>query len=738
VKTMPAWGDDPELLATFRAEVEERLASLQSGLLALESHQSPRQVVTTLFRDAHTVKGSARMLGLEGVLHVAHNMEDLLGALRDGRFPVRKDHVDLMLASCDGIARALPGDGGPGLDDEALIPLVDALVLAVAGADPVEVPLVASVDIPDQVAPSEADSPRQQSSDSVRVAASKVYDLLDAVGEADLGARRVEQTTGTLLTLAADHARWAGVVRQATQRHAATLPPEIALALHRLVGTGDDMAGTVRGLRELVEGHRGGMALVRDGAMGLAMVPVRRVFAALPRIVRDVAKATGKDVLLQTSGEDVELDKQVLDGVADALKHLVINAVDHGCESPADRTAVGKTPQAVVTVSARSVGGTVVIEVADDGAGVDEDAVREKAIRLGLLPPESTITGSALLSTLFTPAFTTSDTVTETSGRGVGLDVVRDAVEELGGSVEVRSERGSGTAFVLTLPVTLGVLRCLVAKVGDERYAVPVPGVVESLSLRDAELHNLAGAPVVIRHGVSVPLLDLGAALGLTRTSGEPPRAALVVRHASGAGGQIAWAVDRLEGESEMVVKDLGAFLGRVPFVAGATIDGDGSVVCLLDLRELADRAVGGSGFMTPAAAPATRKAAAVPGQKKARVLVVEDSVGVRELERVILEGAGYLVETAVDGLDGASRLRDDPADLVLSDVEMPGMDGFDLTRTIRRTKGWENVPVIIMTSRGEENARQAGLDAGCSAYLLKNEFDQEQLISTVRRLVGR
>ena len=732
---MPAWGDDPELLATFRAEVEERLASLQSGLLQLETHQSPRQVVTVLFRDAHTVKGSARMLGLDGVLHVAHNMEDLLGALRDGRFAVRKDHVDLLLAACDGIQRALPGDDA--LDDTALAPLVDALVGAVAGAEPVDVPVLTPIVIPEQPTAVDTDVSRQ-ANDSVRVAASKVYDLLDAVGEADLGARRVEQTTGTLLSLAAEQARWAGVLRQATHRHAATLPPEVALALHRMVGAGDELAGTVRGLRELVEGHRGGMALVRDGAMGLAMVPVRRVFAALPRIVRDVAQATGKDVLLELSGEDVELDKQVLDGVADALKHLVINAVDHGCEAPADRLAVGKREQAVVTVSARSVGGTVVIEVADDGAGVDEDAVRDKAIRLGLLAQDSTATGPALLSVLFAAAFSTSDTVTETSGRGVGLDVVRNAVEELGGSVEVRSERGQGSAFVLTLPITLGVLRCLVARVGDERYAVPVPGVVESLSLRDAELHTLAGAPVVIRHGVSVPLLDLGAALGLTRTAGEAPRAALVVRHASGPGGQIAWAVDRLEGESELVVKDLGAFLGRVPYVAGATIDGDGSVVCLLDLRELADRAVGGAGFMAPASAPAPRKVASAPGLRKPRVLVVEDSVGVRELERVILEGAGYQVETAVDGLDGASRLRDDPADLVLSDVEMPGMDGFELTRTIRRTKGWENVPVVIMTSRGEDQARQSGLDAGCSAYLLKNEFDQEQLVSTVRRLVGR
>jgi chemotaxis protein histidine kinase CheA/CheY-like chemotaxis protein len=426
--------------------------------------------------------------------------------------------------------------------------------------------------------------------------------------------------------------------------------------------------------------------------------------------------------------------------VADALKHLVINAVDHGCETPAQRVAAGKPARATVTVSARSVGGTVVLEVADDGDGVDEDAVRAAAVRQGLLPADSLLSGAPLLSLLFTPALSTSSSVTETSGRGVGLDVVRDAVQELGGGVEVRSERGVGTTFVLTLPVTLGVLRCLLARVGDERYAVPVVGVVESVSLGtagpggrggDAQVHVVAGAPVVVRHGVSIPLLDLGAALGLARTPGAA-RTALVVRHGS---TRLAWAVDRLEGECELVVKDLGPFLGRTPCVAGATIDGRGSVVCLLDLRELADAALESSAPASTAASPAS---GATQGDRKARVLVVEDSIGVRELERVILEGAGYTVETAVDGLDGAARLRDDPADLVVSDVEMPGMDGYELTRTIRRTRGWENVPVVIMTSRGEDAARQAGLDAGCSAYLLKSAFDQEQLVQTVRRLVGR
>ena len=760
---MTAWGDDPELLATFRAEVEERLASLQAGLLVLETHSAPRQVVAGLFRDAHTVKGSARMLGLSGVLRVSHAMEDLLGALRDGRFAVRRDLVDLLLAACDAIGRALPGGE---LTDDDLAPVVLALGAAVDGQDPVAVPVLA-VDVvvpapptaPAAEAPSSLPShpsassshPSSQpsshppspsaehvrpASDSVRVAASKVYELLDVVGEADLGARRIEQTTGSMLLLATEQARWTGLLRQAALRSSSTLPPDVTLALQRLAGAGDELSGAVRGLRELVEGHRGGMALVRDGAMGLAMVPVRRAFAALPRIVRDVAQTTGAVVRLETSGEDVELDKQVLDGVADALKHLVVNAVDHGCETPAARTAAGKPAEAVVRVTARGVAGTVVLEVTDDGAGVDEPRVRAKAVELGLLPADSTLSGPPLLEMLFLPALSTAATVTETSGRGVGLDVVRDAVEALGGTVEVRSEQGVGTSFVLVLPVTLGVLRCLLARVGDERYAVPVPGVVESLSLRDAEVHVLAGATVVVRHGVSMPLLDLGAALGLGRAPGDGPKAALVVRH-GGSGSQVAWAVDRLEGESELVVKDLGGFLGRVPAIAGATIDGDGSVVCLLDLRELADRVIGATPVPTATAHPRTARASA-PQARRPRVLVVEDSIGVRELERVILEGAGYQVETAVDGLDGVSRLREDPADLVLSDVEMPGMDGFALTRTIRRTKGWENVPVIIMTSRGEDHARQAGLEAGCSAYLLKNDFDQEQLVSTVRRLVGR
>jgi chemotaxis protein histidine kinase CheA len=734
---MSAWGDDPELVATFRAEVEERLASLTAGLLSLESHPRARQAVGALFRDAHTVKGSAKMLGLDHVVHLAHLMEDLLGALRDGRFTVRRDLVDLLLAGCDAVARALPGAEHP-VSATDLEPLEAALRDALDGQDPVVVPrlpepIVDAVEDASDGGPGFGEGhPAGGSASSVRVAARKVYDLLDVVGEAALGARRVEQTAATMLELFGEHARWVKSLRAAGRDEDNRLPEPVQLALGRLVSVGDQMEGAAKELRELVETQLGQMARVRDGAMGLAMVPLRRVVAAFPRLVRDVAAATGKDVQLEITGDDVELDKQVLDGVADALKHLVINAVDHGCETPADRVLAGKPPVATVRVTARTAGGHVVIEVAEDGKGIDEDHVRGVAIAKGLLAADSAVTGSALLQLLFTPEFSTATTVTETSGRGVGLDVVKTAVDALGGSIDVTTSAGVGTTFTLTLPVTLGVMRCLIAELGSERVAIPVAGVVESIGLRDVEVSSLAGMPVVLRHGQSIPLLDLGEAIAAE--GDREPKAALIVRHGD---RQLAWAVDRLEGESELVVKDLGSFLRRVPGIAGATIAGDGCVVVLLDLRDIADRALGAAGTARPSVTP-RRAEPVASGLRPARVLVVEDSVGVRELERVILEGAGYLVETAVDGLDGASRLRAEPADVVISDVEMPGMDGFTLTRTIRRTKGWESVPVVIMTSRGDDEDRRAGLEAGASAYLLKGEFDQGQLIDTVRRLVGR
>ena len=742
---MSGWADDPELVATFRAEVEERLASLCEGLLQLESHQSPRQLVAGLFRDAHTVKGSARMLGLSSVVDVAHRAEDLLGALKDGRLAVRRDLVDVLLVAAESIGRSMPGAVRPVSPDE-LAAVVAALDAAYAGEDPVTVPRLLEEEAPD------VEDLRGRGGDSVRVPTRRVHDLVDDVGEAELDVRRIARQGRELATLVAAH-------RVAEQRLRDTLdgvPADhpVVLAARALGGLGDQLGAATRELLARAEDGQARLADVRDGAMGLAMVPLRRVVAGFPQLVRELAAATAeeaaKDVSLVLTGQDVELDTRVLDAVADSLRHLVINAVDHGCDSPATRLQAGRPAQCTVTVSARAAGSTVVIEVSDDGRGIDETALREVAVSRGALPQGSTLAGPALMQVLFSAGFSTRDEVTRTSGRGVGLDVVRTVVEDLSGTIEVRSAPGQGTTFTITLPVTLGVLRCLVARVGDERYALPVSGVLETIGLAGAVRHEVAGVSVIAREGRTMPVVDLGRALDVL---GErDPRVAVVVQH-GGAGELLALAVDALEGEREVVVKELGSFLGRLPTVAGATIDGDGSVLLVLDVREVAVRqlSAGSSPDLAPRAVTSSaagqpggsavrrpRRGHAGGGPARPRVLVVEDSVGVRELQRVMLEGAGYDVTTAVDGLDGAARLADEPVDLVLSDVEMPGMDGFTLTRTLRRTRGWEDVPVVIMTSRGDEADQRAGLDAGASAYLLKSEFDQAELIDTVRRLIGR
>ena len=747
---MSGWADDPELVATFRAEVEERLASLRASLLRLESHPSPRQLVAGLFRDAHTVKGSARMLGLTGVVDVAHRAEDLLGALKDGRLAVRTDLVDVLLVATESIGRSLPG-AARAVSAEEVAAVVAALDSACAGDDPVVVPRLAEDEAPD------ADDLRGRGGDSIRVPTRRVHDLVDVVGVAELDVRRVARQGRELATLAADHQRAARVVRQSLE--GAQGDPRVLEALQSILSLGDRVGLAARELLARAEDGQSRLAEVRDGAMGLAMVPLGRVVTGFPALVRELCaprtpEDAAKDVALVLSGQDVELDTRVLDAVADALRHLVTNAVDHGCESPAERIAAGKPPQATVTVSARAAGSAVVIVVTDDGRGIDDDVLRAVAIERGVLPVGSTASGNALWQVLFSAGFSTRDEVTQTSGRGVGLDVVRTVVEDLSGTIEVGSTTGRGTTFTISLPVTLGVLRCLLARVGEERYALPVTAVVETLGLASADRHEVAGVQVLSRDGRSMPLVDLGRMLDVT---GERNARAAVVVQTTAAGDCLALAVDELEGEMEVVVKELGTFLGRLPIVAGATIDSDGSVVLVLDLRELAVRQLASGSGRAPAAStgPTTRASGSGPGVprpgsragsragprapgERARVLVVEDSVGVRELQRVILEGAGYDVQTAVDGLDGASRLAEEPVDLVLSDVEMPGMDGFTLTRTLRRTRGWEDVPVVIMTSRGDAADQKAGLEAGASAYLLKSEFDQAELIDTVRRLLGR
>jgi two-component system chemotaxis sensor kinase CheA len=415
--------------------------------------------------------------------------------------------------------------------------------------------------------------------------------------------------------------------------------------------------------------------------------------------------------------------------VNDPLLHLVRNAVDHGLERPAERVAAGKAPQGFVEVSAEAAGGEVRVVVSDDGRGMDPRRLRERAVRLGLLDAAAAalMSDSEALELIFTPGFSTAETVTEISGRGVGMDVARSNIAELGGQVRVESQLGAGTRIVLTLPLTLVTTRVLLVRSGGGNFALPASSCQGTTWVRRAELRSLEGQPTIVREGRTMAVVALSDLLGLESpwplTAAE--RAPAVV--AGSAKRPIALLLDALLDEREAVVKPLGTILARQRSYGGAVQLGDGSLVLLLNPLLLNQGGRLASAPAAPTRSPRGRR----------RLLVVDDSFTTRELIRSILQSAGYEVAAAVDGADGLEKLRGAAADLVVSDVEMPRLDGFQLAAAIRDGQAGREVPVVLITSLASDEHRRRGLEAGASAYIVKSQFNQESLLDVVRQLLG-
>ena len=452
---------------------------------------------------------------------------------------------------------------------------------------------------------------------------------------------------------------------------------------------------------------------LKDAAIQMRMLPLATITAPLPRAVRDIATAEGKDVQLLITGDDTELDRVILESLSEPLVHMVRNAVGHGIETPSEREAAGKSPRATVELCAKQRGATVEIVVSDDGRGVSPELIEEARVH------------GSLADVLARPGFSTAAEVTELSGRGVGLDAVKRYVEGFGGKLEVRSEPGNGTEIVLVLPLALALLEVLLIERGGNVFGLPLASIEEVLSAEN--LLTLEGKPALELRGRSVQLADLADLIGAAAPALPAGSPALIV---SSGGRRIATTCDRLLGQDEVVVKPLGALLASAHGYLGAAILGDGRVALLLDPASLS-RASGSKPRLAPA--PAVREQRLAP-----KILVVEDSFTVRELQRSILQAAGYRVEIACDGSEGLDRVATDAEiDLVITDLEMPKMSGLELTRAIRARAESASLPVVIVTSLGTDEDRRAGVEAGANAYMVKQSFDQHILLDTVERLVG-
>jgi two-component system, chemotaxis family, sensor kinase CheA len=655
-----------EFLDMFRDEANERIDSMVDALLALESGDADPDALNSLFRDVHTIKGGAGMLGLDDAQSLAHAIEDVLESAREaGEFP--RPLADPLLRAADALRLHIAGDSEatPDLLAELGARSAGALVGGSSGtpeADPVDVP-AAQVEV--AVAPAERRG--------IRVSPQKIDRLLDLVGETVLHRRRLEHVLG-----------------------------------------GDRIAADEDVADELDHGERLFDEL-KVAAVQMRTLPISTITGGLPRAVRDIAAAAGKDVELVVSGDSTELDRVILESLSEPLVHLLRNAVAHGIESPEERIRTGKPARAIVELRAEQRGGTVEIVVADDGRGVSREILAEAK------------KDGSLANVLARAGFSTAEEITELSGRGVGLDAVKQHVESFGGTVEAFSATGKGTRIVLVLPLALALLEVLLVERDGHAFGVPLATIEEAIAVEDSL--RLEGRSSLELRGRSVPLVDLAALIGCD----APPlaRRAPAIVIVSGGRRVAAWC-DRLLGQEEIVVKPLGPLLASVKGYLGGAILGDGRIALLLDPTALTRAKpsvpkAGGGAIVDPAR------------QLGAKVLVVEDSYTVREMQRSILEAAGYRVETARDGKEGLERVStDDEIALVITDLEMPEMDGLELTRAIRARNERSSLPVVVVTSLGDDEDRRRGVEAGANAYIVKRAFDQQALLDIVERLVGR
>jgi two-component system chemotaxis sensor kinase CheA len=734
------------LTAAFVAELEEHVGALNRDALALEQPLAAAErdeALRRLFRTAHTVKSAARAAGVPTIEAAAHQLEDLLAAARDEACPVDEALLGVIFEAADALeaVRAPLAEGRP-LDGAPLSGLLSRLEALSRGAPlpparraskpatpapaapaPPATPSVVVGAAPCPICgaghaaggtcpPVDREAPRAPHTDAgmVRLPSAKLDALLDATGELHVAVGGLAQRVHELETLRERLAHHRAASSAGANGFDAAA--EIERVASRLAAHQHDLERLMEPLLEAVRRAR--------------MLPFAEACQGFERLVRDLARQAGKQVQLRVEGGGVELDRAVLEELKDPLRHLVRNAVDHGVETPDERLRVGKPAVGTVGVEASVQGARVVITVSDDGRGIDRGAVRAEAVRRGLPEPVDDAAVSALL---FRAGFSTARVVSEVSGRGVGLDVVRARVDAVQGEVVVASEPAVGARFTMQVPLTLSTLRAVLFRAGRGTFALPSSSIGGLARLAPEDILAVEGREAMAWRERHIPLVRLAACLGLP-TDGPVDPSGLPVIVVTVSERSIAFVVDELQAEREVTIRPLGSRLRHLPALAGASLLPDGGVALILGAAAL-HRAALEVGPAAHAAAPSTDE-----GSRRPRVLLVEDSLTTRSLETMILEAAGYDVTPAIDGRDALDRIGALDVDVVVSDVQMPRLDGFTLVRALRALPRYAGLPIVLVTGMASDEDRRRGLEAGANAYLVKSAFDQAELLATIASLL--
>lgn len=729
----------PAVLQTFLDELDERVADMERDLLALE-RPAPDNVhaeeVRALFRAAHSLKGAARAIGVREIETVCHELESRLAPVRAKGGTPDAALIELLLLSRDALADAgLRLRDGRSLDGA---PITTVLRAASSGQRPrtgaiTQIPNASAVPTPAAIpaaalvpsAPLDAvrTAPAAETEVVVRVRAAALDRLVADSGEVFVQRGRLGAKLRALADVEELLASWQRRRRAHRARAAAAPDGTVDATLAQLAALNAERSGALReAAREL---ERASLDL-EDDLRVARMQPFAQVCDGFDRAVRDLARNQAKEVRLVIEGGDVEIDREIGRQAREALLHLVRNAIDHGIEPPAQRAARGKTPQATVRLGAALVGSHVALSVSEDGRGLDEAAIRSRAAQMGLPAPADR---QGLVSIVTMAGFSTKRDVSEISGRGVGLDVVVAIAESLRGTFEIEWEADIGSRFTLRLPLTLATLRAIVVRARGAIFALPTVDVRRVVRTSAEGVRIVEGHEVLMLDPHPVRLARLGEVLDLTEdTTPRPTPALITIIVVRAPAGEVAFVVDEALLEQEVVVRRLGRGFAGAALVSGATVLESGEVAPILAPNELVRKAL---------AVSRVSNAATQTGVKAARrVLVADDSATTRSLVRSILEVGGYAVQVAVDGADALARIQRDPPEVIVSDVEMPRMDGFALCAAVRAAPTLRDIPFILVTSLGSDEDRARGMAAGADAYIVKGEFEQGTLLDAVGRLL--
>lgn len=748
------------LIELFRLEAENQTAILTSGLLELERGPAAPQLLQTLLRAAHSLKGAARIVNLQPAARIAHEMEDCLIAAQEGKIQLRGAEidllfrgVDLLLQSSKAVEENLPAwEAEHAVDIREFLEEVGKLLRQTGRIPPPQEMLPtepgirgAALEAADQsaaAAPAGAVLARRHEPPErvLRLTAENLNHLLGLAGESLVESRWLRPFSDSMQRLKRLHSEVAQslqVLRLSAEGpgSANEAAEHLAEASQRLVECRQFLAEKLEELdlfdrRSAHLSHRLYLEVLRA-----RMRPFGEGLRRFPRMVRDLARALGKEVRLEISGDSTPVDRDILEWLEAPLNHLLRNAVDHGCETPAERKRAGKSPEGLIQIEAHHSAGVLLVTVSDDGPGVDLSRIRGLIVDKKLAPAAvaKELGEAELLKFLFLPGFTLKNKVTEISGRGIGLDVVQHMAKSVRGAVRVSTQPGRGTRFQLQLPLTLSVLRTLLVNIGGEPYAIPLSQITRTLKLPREKIQALEGRHHFTLDGRQIGLLAAHQVLDCEpQPSGtELPVVVLGDRHA-----RYGLVVDRVLGERELVVQPLDPRLGKVKDVNATALMEDGSPVLIIDVEDMLDsiERLISSGLLAKVA----QHPGSLTARKRKRILAVDDSLAVRELERKLLAGRGYLADVAVDGMDGWNAVLTGQYDLVITDVDMPRMDGIELVARIKKDPNLKSIPVMIVSYKDQDEERLRGLAAGADYYLTKGSFHDETLLQAVMDLIGR